>query len=1043
MPWAPDVQVVYEHLHRYLWARELVAGRDVLDLGSGEGFGAEILAQAARSVHGIDLDPVTVEHARLRYSAEGLTFDVGDATALEESLSDRFDVVVAFEVLEHVENQAALLDGVKRVLRPGGVLVISTPNRLLYEAEGGANAFHLHELSDIEFTDTLKRHFANHRLLTQRVAEGSRIDAVGTALETNVWRVERHGEETWEELGAAAPYYLLAVCSDDDLPEGIGSSTLLDHSLGLLRAERDATANAYKSVVTQVEAERDASREAWQAAREAHDAAAASVGVEVDERRRAEAQVEELLAARALAEQEGRDRALDLNGLRVEIAQQDAVIGHLRQEIARTNESVTWRGLQKLKGKVRGRGSTPSPVSRAAGVALRSADSLQRARKRRAATSVPAQEVSAAATILTVPRVEQPDVSIVIPVYSGRELTEACLRSIVAATLEGPSYEVIIGDDCADADTKELLSRVDGIRIVVNDENQGFLRTVNRAAEQARGKYLVLLNNDTEPQPGWLQAVVSRLESSPTVGAVGGRLVYPDGRLQEAGGVLFADGSAVNYGNGTDPYNALYRFARPVDYCSAALLGLRTDVWQQLGGFDDTFSPGYYEDTDLCFRLRREGYEVWFEPGALVLHREGGSHGTDVTVGVKRHQVINQRVFAERWKDELRDRPATATPVGAAAFADRRDGPVVLIADHLVPEPDRDSGSLRMFQIIEEFVAQGSRVVFLPANRNATPGYAAALERLGVEVLDGSVSLQARLADLRPQCRLAILSRPAVAAQLLPEIRAALPAATVLYDTVDLHWAREDARREFENVPEQTVVAFREIELALIRASDITAVVTRDEAATIEREVPDAVVAYLPNVHAEAGPAPDRESRSGLLFVGGFRHVPNVDAARQLGLEIMPAVRERGLSTRLTLVGPDAPPEVVALEGSDLEVRGWVPEVEPLIDASVALVAPLRYGAGMKGKVGQALAHGLPVITTAVGAQGFGLCDGVDALIAETPDEFAAAIERLLGDADLWARLSAAGPAVIARTCSKAIMAEAVSDLLAGAGSRATSAAAR
>jgi GT2 family glycosyltransferase/SAM-dependent methyltransferase/glycosyltransferase involved in cell wall biosynthesis len=1014
VPWAPDVQVIYEHLHRYLWARTLVAGRDVLDLGSGEGFGAAILAEVASSVHGVDLDQQAVDHARLRYGDAAVSFAHGDATALDHALDGRFDVVVAFEVLEHVADQEGLLAGVRRVLRPGGLLVISTPNRLVYETTEGGNPFHVKELSDTEFEPLLAGHFANRRVFAQRVAEGSRIDAIDDpGPDRRTFRIERQGDE-WAEVGPPPPYYMIALVSDAELPPEATGSTLLDHSLGLLRSSERHISERYGQALDD--------RDRTHAAREVvHAEVAARLKTALAQRDEAVEQAHAI----GLETLEARDVTLG-----VEAQRDDAL-----RRLDHISESISWRILQRAKREWRGPGAQPRLAARMISALLRFIWRMNA--KRKTAITVPGvvkdlpHPKQAVPTALTVPTSLMPDVSIVIPVHSGAGLTDACLRAIVTATRDTPPYEVIVVDDCADTGTKALLAGIAGIRVVENEENLGYLRSVNRGVEHARGAVTVLLNNDTEPQPGWLAALLDRLASAAEIGAAGGRLIYPDGSLQEAGGIVFADGSAINYGNGDSPERAAYRFARPVDYCSAALLAIRTDLWRELGGFDEAYGPGYYEDVDLCFRLRELGHELWFEPRARVVHKEGGSHGTDTTIGVKRYQVINQQRFHARWRAELAHRPPTAVRDVDPANADRRTGPVVLIVDHIVPEPDRDAGSLRMIYLIRELIHQGARVVFMPNDRRATPVYSERIEAMGVEVLDHSIDLPVRLAELAERCKLIILSRPTIAAAVLPEFRRIFPGAKIMYDTVDLHWRREQARRAFEETPDGVVEAYYELELALVRSADMTAVVSTEEQQAILGEVPDADLRYVPVVQPIASPRRGRAGRDGLVLLGGYRHTPNTDAALFLAREVMPIVRARGLAITATLAGPDAPQEVTELAAPDIVVAGWIADAEALLDGALMMVAPLRYGAGMKGKVGQALARGLPVITTKVGAQGFGLIDGESALLAETPEEFADAIERLRDDFALWDSLAQAGPEVVRRTCSIETMATAVADLMA------------
>jgi O-antigen biosynthesis protein len=143
VPWTDDAAIVYEHFHRYLWAAGLVRGRRVLDLGSGEGFGAALLAATAAEVVGVDVDPAAVEHARRNYARDGLTFQTGSALDLGAFASGSFGAVVAFEMIEHVSEQERLLDEVRRVLAEDGILFVSTPDRDRYsEAAGQVNEFH-------------------------------------------------------------------------------------------------------------------------------------------------------------------------------------------------------------------------------------------------------------------------------------------------------------------------------------------------------------------------------------------------------------------------------------------------------------------------------------------------------------------------------------------------------------------------------------------------------------------------------------------------------------------------------------------------------------------------------------------------------------------------------------------------------------------------------------------------------------------------------------------------------------------------------------
>jgi O-antigen biosynthesis protein len=194
--------------------------------------------------------------------------------------------------------------------------------------------------------------------------------------------------------------------------------------------------------------------------------------------------------------------------------------------------------------------------------------------------------------------------------------------------------------------------------VVRNKDNKGFLASCNAGAEVASGDLIIFLNNDTIPLAGWLLPLVETLVDEPAVGAVGGKLLYPNGVLQESGAMIFSDGSGANFGRGdANPDAPMYSFLRDVHYCSGALLATPAELFRALGGFDLEFSPGYYEETDYCFRVRREGMRVLYEPESAVVHLEGATAGTDEASGMKRFQAINREKFRQRWADVLANCP--------------------------------------------------------------------------------------------------------------------------------------------------------------------------------------------------------------------------------------------------------------------------------------------------------------------------------------------------------------------------------------------------
>jgi glycosyltransferase involved in cell wall biosynthesis len=552
----------------------------------------------------------------------------------------------------------------------------------------------------------------------------------------------------------------------------------------------------------------------------------------------------------------------------------------------------------------------------------------------------------------------------------------------------------------------------------------------------ARGRYVLLFNNDTEVQPGWLHALVARAESADDIGSVTPMLLYPDGILQEAGGIVFQDGDAWNYGKGDLPDKPEYAYVRDVDYGSGAALMVRKDLFDAVGGYDERFAPIYYEDTDLAFALRDLGYRTVYEPTARVIHVEGATSGTSTSSGSKRYQALNQPKFVAKWKTQLATQPRKVPDQIRRISNHRRHGPHVLVIDHRVPTPDQDSGSLRMLHLLRALDAHDCRISFLPDNLATYEPYTGALRGMGVEVLDGHIDVWQELVAIGPQLRLVIASRPYVAPRYLHMLREQAPGATIAYDTVDLHHLREARRSAVGGDRSASGVAatMRELELGLMRAADVTLVVTEEEREHVQRDLPSARVEVVPNAHEVVADVAPLEDRAGLLFVGGFEHLPNIDAVEYLVRSVMPLVRKQLGDVPLTIAGSKPTPAVLELASANVEVTGFVPDLEALLDRTRVMVAPLRYGAGMKGKVTQSLAQGLPVVTTAIGAEGLGAVDGRDMLIAEDPQAFADAVVRLYRDDALWRTLSANGQAVVERVCSTQTMYQRMGDLLAIAG---------
>jgi GT2 family glycosyltransferase/glycosyltransferase involved in cell wall biosynthesis len=604
-----------------------------------------------------------------------------------------------------------------------------------------------------------------------------------------------------------------------------------------------------------------------------------------------------------------------------------------------------------------------------------------------------------------------PRCSIIIPVFNKAEYTFRCLCSLFAET-EQFNAEIIIVDNGSTDLTPRLFSHLKGrVKVLQNSENEGFVKACNQGAVAALGEYLVFLNNDTIVEQGWLKELVETAEADPTVGAVGSMLVYPDGRLQEAGGIVWSDGKAANYGRGGSPNDRRFNFAREVDYCSAASLLVKKAVFEKLGGFDERYAPAYYEDTDLCMGIRSLGMKVIYQPFSRVIHFEGATAGTDLTQGFKRFQQVNSEKFFEKWHEVLASNHKTSDSSTTEIAADRRTGPRIIVFEHYVPMPDRDSGSVRMRMILK-ILSRYCSVTFVPELFKHERRYEIDLQKEGVEVLsplEFEKSLKAKKFDV------AIYSRAAVADMFLPSVRKLDKRIKIIFDTVDIQFQR--FQREYELTGEletaKKAKRSRKQEVRLTNRSDEIWCVTNDDAAALRREATDPRITIIPNIHVVRRSVRRFVNRNGLLFVGSFSHKPNLDALRFYAIELLPRLRELLPEAKLTVVGSNMTDEVTALASESIEIAGFIPDIEPILDRARIFIAPLRYGSGMKGKIGLALSNGLPVVTTTIGAEGMGCQHGRELLIADEPADFALTIRNLYLDEGLWHRLSEAGIAHI------------------------------
>jgi GT2 family glycosyltransferase/SAM-dependent methyltransferase/glycosyltransferase involved in cell wall biosynthesis len=606
----------------------------------------------------------------------------------------------------------------------------------------------------------------------------------------------------------------------------------------------------------------------------------------------------------------------------------------------------------------------------------------------------------------------QPLVSIIIAVHGQLGYTIRCLRSIVEHRPSVP-FELIVVDDASPDDSAKFLEQVPGVRLIRNDTNLGYLRSVNIAAEVSTGKYLHLLNNDTVVQRDWLSRLLETFDEFPSAGIVGSKLIYPDGSLQEAGAVLWRDGSAWNVGRGGDAADPRFNYCRRVDYCSAASVVVPRDLFLECGGFDARYVPAYCEDADLCMKIRESGRDVLYQPASVVIHFEGVTSGTSVSDGAKSSQPVNQKIFRDRWAPML-DQQHFETGHEIELAMNRGVHRRVLVLDHCTPTPDQDAGSVTALNTMILLREMGFQVTFIPEdNYLFDRHYSLQLQRRGIEALYlpfvQSVERHLKLHGKRYD--LVFVFRPVVFERHYTSIKKYCERGKIVYHAMDLHFLRMS--REAELYPGRASRAaideMRKRELLAISKSDAAIVHSAKEVEVLSEALSGSKLHIIPLVLDVRGTEAAFATRRGIVFVGGYQHGPNVDAVQFFSQEVMPLIAQRLPDVSFNIVGSKLPPEVRSLQAPNVNIEGFVDNLPLFLDSMRLFVAPLRYGAGVKGKVGVALASGIPVIGTSVAFEGMELVDGEDVIVANSKEEFASSVESIYNNQMEWERLSARG----------------------------------
>ena len=603
---------------------------------------------------------------------------------------------------------------------------------------------------------------------------------------------------------------------------------------------------------------------------------------------------------------------------------------------------------------------------------------------------------------LACPVVENPAASFILVLHNGAHLSLLSLESVIANA--DASYEMIVVDNASSDETGLMLDRLQGAKVIRNQTNVGFGPACMQAAALAAGQYLCFFNNDALLSPKAISAALANFVNL-SVGAVGGKVLLANGALQEAGNIVWSDGSALGYGRGDDPQSPQYDFRRPVDYCSAVFLVTPRRLFAEVGGFSSEFAPAYYEDVDYCMTLWQRGFQVIYEPLAVVRHYESATSGGNELAQAQ--MAEHREKFLHKWNAVLpRHHAPDPSQICAARIALNSGGLRILYIDDRVPHKTLGAGFPRSNDILSQLVALGHHVTCSTFTFPLLSDEYSDIPR-EVELFDG---LRNRATLIKDYCRcsdVVWVSRPhnlhVLLTRCLPEERSR--PFRLVYDAEAIFSDRTRQKSELEGSETETPPPYDE--LALARSADTVVVVSEsDRTAMLQSGVRSVHV-----IGFQLSPAPTSTpfaERRTFLFVGGVHGSdnPNADSIRYFCRAVWPTV-QKATAARFIVAGYGTDEILGDLNSSTVDVLGAQEDLGPLYEGARVFVVPTRYAAGLPFKAYEAAAFGVPLVVSDIIARQMKWQDGIDYLVALDADTFAQQCSRLYGDETLWETLRA------------------------------------
>ena len=535
-----------------------------------------------------------------------------------------------------------------------------------------------------------------------------------------------------------------------------------------------------------------------------------------------------------------------------------------------------------------------------------------------------------------------------------------------------------------------------------------------------KGKYIVFLEQNTKVHKNWIFFLLKLIESDEKIGMAGSKLIYQNGLLKSAGGIVWNTGEVFSFGRGRDSELPEFNYVKEVDYISEISFIIRKSLWKGVGGFDDIFFLLQYKVIDFSFKLRQFGYKVMYQPKSIIEQNDNVSTGADIS---PISLYLNKKKFIEKWKNELYYQfPKNNTFLARDRCFNKSR---ILVIDRFVPNFDKDAGGRCSYMYLNIFKEIGLQVTFLGDDLKIIEPYTTILQQKGMEVLYGNSykdnNLEIWLQQNIKYFKYIYLQRPDITIKYIDLIKKYY-SGKIIYFAHDLHYIR--LSREYNithdlNKKEQSNF-MKKIETDIFKKVDIIHVVGNYEYKILKEQYKNKTISNIPIYiyeKQETNVEKKFAKRKDLLFVGNFEHSPNLDAILWFSKEIYPEIIKSFPDMILHLVSSNIPQIIKDLESKNIKIEGFLSDEDlKLMYQNCRLaIAPLRFGAGVKGKIIEAAFYQIPMVTTSIGGEGIDNSTGAF-IIEDNPKKMAELICQLYTDYSKLKQMSDSGMVLI-QTC--------------------------